>query len=87
MTVELVTKNDLHILKVELLEELKTLLLPSKDCENEWLKTNEARRILKCSNGTLQNLRIQGKLNYTKVNGTVYYNRHEILNLFDKCSL
>jgi hypothetical protein len=81
MTIELLTKADLQQLKFDILEELRSIITV-KNCENEWLKTNEVRELLNCSVGTLQNLRIQGKLKYTKVNGTVYYNRKDVINLF-----
>lgn len=83
MQVELITKQDLKLFKEEILEEFK-LLLSNQNCENEWLKTDEVRRFLKCSVGTLQNLRIQGKLKYIKVNGTLYYKKEEVLQLFDQ---
>jgi hypothetical protein len=82
MNVELITKSDLFQLKDDILNELRSLVTV-KNCENEWLKTSEVRLLLKCSNGTLQNLRIQGKLKYKKVNGTVYYNRAEVMKLFN----
>lgn len=81
MNIELLTRNDLYQFKEEILNELRSLVTV-KNCDNEWLKTNEVRSLLKCSYGTLQNLRIQGKLKYKKVNGTVYYNRSEVMQLF-----
>lgn len=83
MTVELVTKQDLLTLMDEILDKVR-LLLAVKNYDNEWLKTAEVRRLLKCSNGTLQNLRAQGKLKYAKVNGTVYYSRKELMQLFEQ---
>jgi hypothetical protein len=82
MNLELLTKNDLQQLKQEILDEIR-VCLSVKNFENEWLKSSEVRLLLKCSNGTLQNLRIQGKLKFKKVNGTVYYNRKEVMDLFN----
>ena len=82
MNIELLTKADLQQLKSDILEEIRLLLTDSNNV-NEWLKTAEVKQILGCSTGTLQNLRIQGKLKYTKLNGTVYYNRKDVMELFN----
>jgi hypothetical protein len=81
MNVELLTKTDLQQLKADIVEEIRLILTDSTNA-NEWLKTTEVKAILGCSSGTLQNLRIRGKLKCTKVNGTVYYNRKEVMDLF-----
>lgn len=82
MNIDLLTKDDLKQLKDEILQEL----LPYFETRNEkkeWLKTNEVKQLLNCSNGTLLNLRIQGKLRPTKVNGTLYYSRKDIDKMFN----
>lgn len=87
MSVEIVTKEDLEILRITLLDDIRQLLKtvaqsPAK--ENDWLKSGEVRKLLKASPGTLQNLRISGKLHPIKIAGTWYYDRKEINTLFDK---
>lgn len=39
--------------------------------------------LLQVSPGTLQNLRINGTLPYTKVGGIIYYDAEEIQNVMD----
>jgi hypothetical protein len=39
----------------------------------QWLKSSEVRKLLKISSGTLQNLRINGTLNFYKIGGILYY--------------
>ena len=75
----IVTTEDLIEFKSEMLEGIKTLLKefngqPSK----KWLKSYEVRKILNVSPGTLQNLRINGTLPYTKIGGVIYYDYADI---------
>ncbi len=42
------------------------------------VKGNEVRQLLKISTGTLQNLRLNGTLPYTKVGGIIFYNAKAI---------
>jgi len=79
MPAQIVTTDDLRELKVELLEDFKQLLKehngqPSK----KWLKSPEVRKLLDISPGTLQNLRINGTLPYTKMGGALYYDYEDI---------
>ncbi len=81
---ELVTKEDLQLFRMQLLDDLKKIVLSAAQPEEkpEWLKSGEVRKMLKVSPGTLQNLRINGKLKPVKIEGTWYYNAHEIKELF-----
>lgn len=81
MKINIVTNEDLHEFKKELLEEIKNLL-PIKTTEQKlWLRSSEVKDLLKISSGTLQNLRINGTLSYTRVGGTLYYNYKDIENM------
>ena len=62
MAAEIITKEDLQAFKTELLNELRHLLIPAQARRKEWLRGSEVRKLLKISYGTLQNLRITGKL-------------------------
>ena len=84
MAVEIITKEDLHAFRVELLNDLKQQFssnLPAKP--KQWLKSSEVRRILKVSPGTLQNLRINGTLRFTKIGGIIYYSYADIEALLE----
>jgi hypothetical protein len=74
MPTEIVTTDDLHEFKTELIKEFKKLLAihhgqPSK----KWLKSYEVRKLLGISPGTLQNLRVNGTLPFTKIGGVIFY--------------
>ena len=82
MVVEMITKEDLQQFRQQLLSDIKEIIaVPKTNKESGWLRSSEAREILKVSAGTLQNLRITGQLKPNKIGGTYYYNRNEIMDL------
>ena len=79
MPAEIVTTDDLREFKIELIQELKKMLKehhgqPTK----KWLKSYEVRKLLGISPGTLQNLRVNGTLPYTKIGGMMFYDYENI---------
>jgi hypothetical protein len=82
MNIELITKADFHSFKIEIVEEIKKLVQPQTD-QKEWLKSADVMELLGCSPGTLQNLRVSGKLPFTKIGGTIYYSRKDVLNVLE----
>jgi glycyl-tRNA synthetase alpha subunit len=50
---------------------------------NKLLKSYQVKNRLKISPGTLQNLRVNGTLPFTKVGGIIYYKDEDIMKLFD----
>ena len=82
MQLELVTKKDFQDLKVELIDEIKKFLSPATE-QKEWLKSADVMNMLTCSPGTLQNLRVNGSLPFTKMGGTLYYSRRDVLRVLD----
>jgi hypothetical protein len=83
-TFEFITKEDLKNFKTELFNELKLILRPEDGSNKTWLKSADVRRILKISPGTLQTLRINGTLRYTKVGSTMYYKLDDINSILEK---
>jgi hypothetical protein len=84
MRVEIVTKEDLQHFRITLLNDLKEVIVQNVKSNSdiqEGYKTKQVRKILGCSNGKLQSLRIAGKLRSKKVGGTVYYNRDDVQKL------
>lgn len=84
MPVEIVTKEDLQILRFQLIEDFKVLVAQSKQQTSEGLegyKTKHVRKILDCSANKLQSLRILGKLRIKKIGGTIYYNKVDVEKL------
>jgi len=82
MPTSIITTDDLRDFKLELLDDIKKLL--SKEATGKlkkYLKSSEVMDLLQVSPGTLQNLRINGTLPYTKVGGIIYYDAEEIQSI------
>lgn len=85
MPTSIITTDDLREFKMELLDDIKQLLNnQSGHSFKKWLKSPEVKELLGISSGTLQNLRINGTLPYTKVGGVLYYDYEEIMNVMEK---
>ncbi len=79
MSAQIITTDDLREFKIELLDEIRAIVSEQKTAiSKKWLKSNEVRKLLNISPGTLQTLRINGTLPYTKIGGTNYYNFTDI---------
>ena len=85
MSATIITTEDLREFKMELLDDIKQLLsTQSGQVVKKWLKSPEVRELLGISPGTLQNLRINGTLPYTKIGGVLYYDYEEIMQVLEK---
>ena len=84
MEIEVITKQDLQLLRMQLLEDMKELLKTTDRSKAEWLRSSEVRKLLKISPATLQNLRITGVLRYTKVGSLLYYKYEDMLKLLEQ---
>lgn len=79
MPTNIITTDDLHEFKIELLEEIKKIVTKqSSGTLKKYLKSSDVMELLQVSPGTLQNLRINGTLPYTKMGGIIYYDAEEI---------
>jgi hypothetical protein len=83
MNLEIITKQDLAAFKSELLTEIRQLMQPGQGQSKKWLKSNEVRKLLNISPGTLQNLRINGTLNFTRIGSLIYYKQEDIDKLLE----
>jgi hypothetical protein len=83
MNVELITKGDLLEFKSDLLNEIKRIIQPGQTSAKKWLKSVEVRKLLGISPGTLQNLRINGTLHFTKVGSIMYYKLEDINKILE----
>lgn len=83
MSVEIITKDDLQAFRLQLVADIKQLLGDKSEVAKEWLKSTEVKKLLKVSHGTLQNLRIAGKLYYSKIGGTYYYRYRDIMKMLE----
>lgn len=81
---QLLTFEDLTDFKRQLLFEIKTLLKehlgqPTK----KWLKSRDVRKLLNISPGTLQNLRANGSLPFTRIGGVIYHDAEDIQRMLN----
>jgi hypothetical protein len=79
MSAQIITTEDLYEFKIELIEEIKKLfrqtgIQPIKQV----LKSPDVRKLLNISPGTLQTMRINGTLPYSKIGGVIYYDYDDI---------
>lgn len=77
------------VTKLDILNELNLLVteLQKKNSDThskKWLKSTEVRKLLRISAGTLQNLRVNGTLSYTKVGGIIFYSYDEIQKVLEE---
>ena len=87
MAVQIVTWEDLQNFRTQLLNDISEILKQNKQSSNEsieFLKTSQVRKILNCSNGKIQSLRITGKLRSKKVGGTLYYKQEDVKRILEQ---
>ncbi|SDR68504.1 Helix-turn-helix domain-containing protein [Gillisia sp. Hel1_33_143] len=85
MPTSIITTDDLRDFKIELLQDIRKLLTKQTSGNlKRYLKSSEVMELLQLSPGTLQNLRINGTLPYSKVGGIIYYDSEEIHKLMNK---
>jgi hypothetical protein len=81
---QLITIGDLETFKNDLIQEFKNLLKETTTAPvKKWLKSTEVKKLLGISTGTLQNLRMNGSLSYSKVGGIIFYDYAEIVKLIE----
>ena len=85
MPAQIITSDDLREFKLELLDEIRDIIREQKsNTTKQWLKSVEVRKLLNISSGTLQTLRLNGTLPFTKIGGTNYYNATDIDTLLSQ---
>jgi hypothetical protein len=83
MAAQIITKEDLDEFREKLLSDIKGLLGQRGEEPRKWLKSYQVKNMLKISPGTLQNLRVNGTLGYTKIGGMIYYNYEDIVKMME----
>lgn len=86
MAIEILTREDLAAFKAELLNDLRNLLSGKLSTQKKWIKTKDVVKMLQISPGTLQNYRINGTINYSKIGNTIYYSLEDIQSLLNSSS-
>ena len=85
MPTSIITTEDLREFKEELLEDIKAMINhQSGFAPKKWLKSPEVRDLLSISSGTLQNLRINGTLPFTKMGKTMYYEYDDVVRILNQ---
>lgn len=84
MAIEVLTKEDLQQFRIQILNDIRQLLIPlvTKPMK-PWLKNSEVRKMLNISSNTIRRHRISGKLRYSRVGGIYYYRYEDIEKLMD----
>ena len=84
MAIEILTKQDLNDFRTLLLDDIREIFQNKTEQTKQWLKSSEVRKLLNISPGTLQTLRINKTLFYTKIGGIIYYPYKDIEKLLDQ---
>lgn len=78
---DLITKSDLEDFKKEILEQLLAKIGYSQN--KQWLRSSEVKKMLNISYGTLQNMRVNGVIPFSKLGRIYYYSLSDILNVLE----
>lgn len=87
MELDLITKEDLQRLRIQIANDMREILKKQKPAETNALtsyKTSQVRKILGCSYNTLVALRIAKKIRTKKIGGALYYNKEDIRKLLEE---
>lgn len=75
----LATLEDLEALKGSLLLSIRAIIVQyAVPQQKKWLKSYEVKKLLGISSGTLQTLRSNGTIPFSKIGGTIYYDVDEV---------
>ena len=83
MAIEVITREDLNEFRTLLLSDLNAMFNSKPQQQKQWLKSIEVRKLLNISSGTLQNLRVNGTITYTKIGGILYYSNTDLEKLLE----
>ena len=95
MAVSIITQEDLEQFKTQFFQEQKQILDKFKEELSgngtspepqavKWLKSHQVQRLLNISPGTLQTLRINGTIPFSKVGGSIYYSSEDVQKLLER---
>ena len=83
MIANIITREDLDEFKADLIREIRKILSEKQPVSQQWLKSPDIKRMLGISHGTLQHLRNNGTLPFTKVGGVIYYDLQDIQQVLE----
>ncbi|MGM0934576.1 MAG: helix-turn-helix domain-containing protein [Bacteroidota bacterium] len=85
MPVHVATWEDIQKIKEDMLNEISQLIQERiKPPSKTYLKSSEVKSMLKISNSTLQTLRVNGTLSFSKVGGIILYDKEEIIKIIEE---
>ena len=75
MATEIITREDLEAFGEKLMSQMKALLSggSAHGEPRKWIKSYQVKNLLKISSNTLQTLRDNGTIPFTKIGGILYY--------------
>ena len=83
MAAQIITQEDWQLFKTELIREIGEMISKSPAQPRKWVKSYEVREMLGISAGTLQHMRANGTLSYTRIGGLIFYDYEDITKLMD----
>jgi len=80
MATEIITREDLEEFGNKLIDQIKALVGggSTQGNQSKWIKSYQVKNLLKISSNTLQTLRDNGTLPFTKIGGILYYSFEDI---------
>lgn len=82
--VQLVTIQELQDTEQRIIHAVKSLLTQhGGGTLKKWLKSYEVKKLLAVSSGTLQTLRNNGTIPFTKIGGIIYYSTDDINDVLE----
>ncbi|HTF27313.1 MAG TPA: helix-turn-helix domain-containing protein [Flavitalea sp.] len=86
MAAEIITKEDLQEFEDRLINKIISIVGQSTEQPQKWLKSYQVKNFLKISTNTLQTLRDNGTLPFSKIGGILYYSYDDILKILKDVS-
>ena len=83
MAAEIITKEDLQEFEERLINKIISIVGSSTEEPRKWLKSYQVKNLLKISTNTLQTLRDNGTLPFSKIGGILYYKYDDILKILN----
>lgn len=83
MVAEIITKEDLQEFEDRLINKIISIVGKSTEEPKKWLKRYQVKNLLKISTNTLQTLRDNGALPFSKIGGILYYKYDDILKVLN----
>lgn len=84
MGANIVTVEDLENFRQKLLGDLQNFVSSKNAASKKWMKSKEVRALLGISSGTLQTLRKNKTLPFTKIGGVMFYDAEDIGKMIEQ---